>query len=205
MSGTTARGTLRPSLRSACANTRSYRRVRSNAGRSPCSRSRRMAAAPRPSRGASACAARSVSPVVPAFAPRRQQVAVEHEGSARQPAHRGLERRVAARVLAGVEVGEAVQRLRVRRLVAQQVRDAEVHSTAPREHFAADRPLDRKRIRVRRRVRLGEGDADLHRPAGAHRVVLREQSRAERNAGDEVLVDLAQLALGLRRASMRSL
>jgi len=46
---------------------------------------------------------------------------------------------------------------------------------------------------------LGEGHADLHRPARAHRIAVGEQPLAEGHPADEVLVQLAQLPLGLYR------
>jgi hypothetical protein len=57
------------------------------------------------------------------------------------------------------------------------------------------------RHRIRVRVLRGEGfrkrDADLHRPRRPHRIAIREDRLSERHAADEVLVQLAQLLLGL--------
>src|SRR3546814_16909012 len=78
-----------------------------------------------------------------------QQVAVEREFDAGRAADRRLERRVAARLPAGVEVGEAVQRLGVAGPVAQQVHHAEVHTAEAAEDFWADRAGPRIRIILR--------------------------------------------------------
>src|SRR5436190_1846732 len=77
--------------------------------------------------------------------------------------------------------------------------NAEVQSAATREHFVPDSLRERIGIWLLRGERLGEGDADLHRAAGADRVAVGEERLSERHAPDEVLVDLAQLPLGPRR------
>jgi len=110
--------------------------------------------------------------------------------------NRTLECRIAARIAPGVEVGKAIGDAVVGRRVIEKVRDPKYIAAAAREHLVADRALDR--IGIRFRVRLGEGDRDLHRPAGAHRVAVFEEALRERHAADEVLVDVAQLQLRLR-------
>ena len=82
-----------------------------------------------------------------------QQIAVECERNARRHADRVLERRVAARIVAGVEVGEAIEHVVVVGRIIEQMRDAEVHAAAAREHLVADRAVDRIGIRLRLGVR----------------------------------------------------
>src|SRR5579885_1386906 len=53
------------------------------------------------------------------------------------------------------------------------------------------------RIRLDRLELLGEGDIDLHGPASANRIPAFEQTVAEWHAANEVLVDVAELLLGL--------
>ncbi len=68
----------------------------------------------------------------------RDNVAVEVKREAGERAHRALERGVATRVLTGVEVGEAIDRLIAMRRIVEQVSDAEVQAAAAREHLVAD-------------------------------------------------------------------
>ena len=75
---------------------------------------------------------------------------------------------------------------------------------------SGDALLHRIRVGMRADVALGERHVDLHRPARSHRVRAGEEALAERHHADEVLEDLAQLALGpargrsARRSSRRS-
>src|SRR3546814_13628130 len=68
---------------------------------------------------------------------------------------------------------------------------------AAAEDFVADRAVHR--IRIILRVRLGEVDADLHRPARFDRIEAAEQALARRHHVDEVLEHRAQFALGAHR------
>ena len=52
---------------------------------------------------------------------------------------------------------------------------------------------------MRARPGFGEFDADLHRARRAHRIAIGEERLAERDAVDQIVVDVAQLALGGRR------
>jgi len=94
-------------------------------------------------------------------------------------AYRALKRRIAARIVTGVVVGEAVEILVVGSGVVEQVRDAEVHPATARKDLMADRAVHRIRITALLRVRLGEGDAHLHRAAGANRIPVGEQALAQ--------------------------
>ena len=104
-----------------------------------------------------------------------------------------LERGVAAGVPAGVEVGEAVYGLVVVGGVAQQVGDAEVHAATPAEHFLAQGAV--VGIGIAACMLLGEGNADLHRPTGVHRVEGAEQLPAQGHHADKVIEDRTQLFL----------
>ena len=109
------------------------------------------------------------------------------------PAEGGLEGGVAAAVAAGVEIGEAIDHVVVGRRVVEQDGAAEVEAAAPGEHFVANAAVDRVGIGFFAGEFLGEGDADLHRAAGAHRVVAGEQGLAGRQFGDHVLEQAVQL------------
>ena len=128
------------------------------------------------------------------------QVAVEIERDARDFRKRLLECGVAARVVARVEIGEAVHEARVRSRIVEEVRGAEVEAAASREHLVAPRGVGRRIwIGARLGVRLGVGHAHLHGPSGAHRVAILEERVSERDAADEILEDVGELLLGSRR------
>ena len=127
-----------------------------------------------------------------------QQVAVQGERHPGRDADGALECRIPAGVPAGVVVGEAMHLACVGRLVSQQVGDAEIQAAATGEYFVADAALDG--IRIVRCVRFRKRNAHLHRPAGLHRVVVGEQPSAQRDAADQVLVDVAEVALRAYRA-----
>ena len=75
-----------------------------------------------------------------------QKVAVELERNAGRLRDAALERRIPARVLARVEVGEAIQQAIVGGRVIEQMGDSEVDTAAARERLAAD--IARNRIRI---------------------------------------------------------
>src|SRR5690606_792128 len=106
------------------------------------------------------------------------QVAIERQLDARRQAQCLLKRRVATGIPAGVEVGETIQRAAVVSRVVHQMGDAEVHAATTPEHFVASRAFPC--LGVVTGASFGEGDADLHRPAGAYRVELAEQLAAQR-------------------------
>ncbi len=72
--------------------------------------------------------------------------------------------------------------------------DAEIHAATAAEDLVANAAF--VGIGVIARTRLGEGDADLHRPAGSHRVEHAEQLPAQGHQAEEVVEDLTQLLLG---------
>ncbi|MCY1527548.1 hypothetical protein D9M68_626170 [compost metagenome] len=124
------------------------------------------------------------------------QVAIQRQGNARGQAHGALEGRIPAGVPAGVEVGEAIQGLRVAGRIAQQVGDAEIHAAASSEDFLANGTVHR--VGVILRIGFRESDADLHRPAGMHRVEVAEEFPPQRHHVDEIVEDRAQFLLGTR-------
>ncbi|SVK52572.1 Uncharacterised protein [Acinetobacter baumannii] len=69
--------------------------------------------------------------------------------------------------------------------------NAEVHAAASAEDFAPNRTVNR--IRIPFGMRLGEGDAHLHRAAGMNRVQMTEQLLPHRHAVDHVIEDIAQI------------
>src|SRR5690606_29263126 len=107
---------------------------------------------------------------------------------------RRLEGRVAAGVVAGVVVGEAVDLARVRGLVTEQVQDSEVQPATAAEDFVADRILHGPGVGGR--IGFGERDGNLHRAAGLYRIAAGKQPFAHRHASDQVLVEFAELTLG---------
>ena len=122
------------------------------------------------------------------------QVAVEGQLDATGTANCGLKRGVATGVPAGIEVGEAVQRFAIAGRVVEQVGDTEIHATATREDFVADRTFPF--IGVGPPAVLGKGDADLHRTTGLDRIERAEQLLAERHDAEEVIEDRTQLLFG---------
>ncbi|MNO87014.1 hypothetical protein D3C76_784290 [compost metagenome] len=54
-------------------------------------------------------------------------------------------------------------------------------------------------VGVSLRMLFGEVDADLHRPAGVHRVQPVQQGLAQRHTGNDLVVQLAQLLLAAHR------
>ncbi|MNN51735.1 hypothetical protein D3C81_1663940 [compost metagenome] len=75
--------------------------------------------------------------------------------------------------------------------------DAEIHATTAAEHFTADRAVNR--IRIILGVLFGKFDADLHRPAGVHRVKTAEQRTAHRHPADEVVENTTEFFLTAHR------
>ncbi|MNO99972.1 hypothetical protein D3C76_917570 [compost metagenome] len=121
------------------------------------------------------------------------QVAVTGQLDARGQADGVLESRIAAGVPAGIEIGKAVQRFVVVGWIAEQMGDAEIHASAPAEHFLADRTL--YRIGIVLGPAFGEVDADLHRPTGVHRVEPAKQCLPQGGHADEIIENRAQLFL----------
>ena len=72
--------------------------------------------------------------------------------------------------------------------------NAEVHAAAPGKDFLADRVGNR--VGVVPRPLLGEGNADLHRTAGVHRVQTAKQGFAHRHHANEIIKNGAELAFG---------
>ncbi|MNQ70143.1 hypothetical protein D3C85_847690 [compost metagenome] len=68
--------------------------------------------------------------------------------------------------------------------------NTEIQATPAAEHFLADRVLDR--VRVVLGPAFGEFDADLHRPAGMHRIELAEQGLPQGRHTDEIVEDGTQ-------------
>ncbi len=66
-------------------------------------------------------------------------------------------------------------------------------ATATAEHLATNGTVNRPRIA--RSVRFGKGDADLHRPAGMHRIQVAKQRLPHRHHIDKVIKNFAQLFL----------
>lgn len=122
------------------------------------------------------------------------QVAVQGQACLDQAVQRCLEGRVAAGVMAGVVVCEAVERLGVVHRVAQQMRGAEIHPALAGENGLADGAG--AGVRVTAGVLLGEGHRHLHRAAGVNGVEAAKELLAQRRHGDEVVEHLAQFALG---------
>ncbi|MNH07735.1 hypothetical protein D3C79_671320 [compost metagenome] len=129
---------------------------------------------------------------------RGDQVAVQRQRHPRGLAQRRLERGIAAGVPTGVEIGKAVELTRVMGGVTQQVRYAEIQATPSREHFLANGAV--MGVGIILGMLLGEIDADLHRPAGVHRVEPTEQALAQRHAGDDLVEQRAQLLLAAHLA-----
>ncbi|MNV48681.1 hypothetical protein D3C71_1406000 [compost metagenome] len=125
------------------------------------------------------------------------EVAIQRQRDARSPTHSILERGIAAGVPTGVEIGEAIQRLRVIHRIAEQMGDAEVHPATTGKDFTADRTVHRVGIILG--LLLGKLDADLHRPAGVHRVEACEQRLAHGHHADEIIENRAQFLLAARR------
>ena len=71
------------------------------------------------------------------------------------------------------------------------------------EHLVADGLLDR--IRITAGVGLGEGDADLHGAAGAHRIEVAKQLLAHGHGPYHILEDLAHLPLGAKGIDARGI
>ncbi|MNC16369.1 hypothetical protein D3C75_642230 [compost metagenome] len=83
------------------------------------------------------------------------------------------------------------------------MRNAEIHAAASGEHFMTNRALHRVRIALG--LLLGKINADLHRPAGMHRVEAAEQGLAHRHHADEVIENSAQFlftARGIQAAAV---
>jgi hypothetical protein len=127
------------------------------------------------------------------------EVAVELERNAAGEAYRVLEGGVAARPVAGVEVGEAVEHLVVSRRIVEQVGDAEVEAAARVNTSSRTEPAIGRDTASSLTWRSAKSMLTCIGPAGAHRVVAGEQALAERHLADELLEQVAQLLLGLRR------
>ncbi|MNT81583.1 hypothetical protein D3C72_2211930 [compost metagenome] len=76
------------------------------------------------------------------------------------------------------------------------MRNAEIHAAAPGEHFMTNRALHRVRITLG--LLFGKIDADLHRPAGMHRIEAAEQFFSHRYHVDEVVENGAQFLFTAR-------
>src|SRR6185437_13570324 len=114
------------------------------------------------------------------------QRTVGRQRLAGEDAHRPLKRGVAAGVLARVVVGESIEVSVVRCLVIEQMCDAEVDAGAAGEELVAQvAPGVVIRVGLDRLELLGEGDADLHGPAGADRIPACEQPAAQRYTAGE--------------------
>jgi len=131
------------------------------------------------------------------------QIPVQGQGLAADPADRRLEGSIAARVPARIEVGEAIEGIRVVGRIAEDVSGAKPDAPAAGEDFVADGLLHG--IGVAAGVGLGEGDADLHGAAGAHRVEVAEELPAHGHRTYHVLEDLAHLPLGTKGIDARGI
>ncbi|MNZ42741.1 hypothetical protein D3C78_603240 [compost metagenome] len=129
------------------------------------------------------------------------QIPVQGQGLAADPAHRGLEGGVAARIPARIEVGETVEGVRVVGGITEDVFGAKPDAPATGEDFVADGLLDG--IGVATGVGLGEGHAHLHGAPGAHRVEVAKELLAHGHGPYHVLEDLAHLPLGAKGIDAR--
>ncbi|MNP16435.1 hypothetical protein D3C76_1088270 [compost metagenome] len=75
--------------------------------------------------------------------------------------------------------------------------DAEVHAAAPTEDFLADGAAIG--IGIVLGMLFGKVDADLHRPAGAHRVQAAEQGLAHGQGTDQFIEQVAELFFAAHR------
>ncbi|MNN64199.1 hypothetical protein D3C81_1796290 [compost metagenome] len=76
------------------------------------------------------------------------------------------------------------------------MRNAKVHAATPGKDFASYRAFHR--IRIAFGLLFGKVDADLHRPAGVHRVEACEQGLAHGHHANEVIENRTQLLFAAR-------
>ncbi len=124
------------------------------------------------------------------------EIPVQGQGLATHPAYRRLEGRIAARVPARIEVGEAIEGIRVVGGIAEDVFGAKPDAAPTSEHLVANGLLHG--IGVATGVGFGKGDAHLHGTAGAHRVEVAKELLAHGDAAYHVFEDLAHLPLGAK-------